>query len=139
MLPLLNYLPIVPTGLSAYVPSYLKLLRTYVSSFFRCLCVYVFMCLHIFFLPTCLRALNYFVPTCVHFSRAYVPKTTHKIYWGSLLYLVLLFFFRIILPFILFETPKQTPVSRTAYLNSTLRGILISTGACTWDCACMRQ
>ena len=44
------------------------------------------------FIPKCLRVLNYSVPTCAHFSSAYVPTTNHKIYWSSLLYLVLLFF-----------------------------------------------
>ena len=43
-----------------------------------------------------LRAHVPYMPKCPHFSRVYVPKTTRKIYWsiywGSLLYLVLLFF-----------------------------------------------
>ena len=54
---------------------------------------------HVPYMPKCLmclRALKYYVPMCPHFSRAYAPKTTHKIYWGiywgSLLYLVLLVF-----------------------------------------------
>ena len=64
-------------------------LRAYVPSFFTCL--YRLTCQYIIFVPTYHRALNYFVPTCTHFSRVYVPTTSHKIYQGSLLYLVLLF------------------------------------------------
>ena len=97
------YAPYVPTCLRAsnyYVPTCLILLRVLnycvptclracVPSFFTCLRAYMH---NIFFMPTCLCALNYFVPTCAHFSRAYVPTTTHKIYWSSFLYLVLLVF-----------------------------------------------
>ena len=89
LLSLLNYVPFVPTcftyltclcALRAYLPSCLKLIRAYVPT---CLRAYG---------STCLRALIFHMPTCLHFSRAYVPTTTHKIYWGSLLYLALLFF-----------------------------------------------
>ena len=48
----------------------------------------------------CLHAWKYYVPTYPHFSRACVPTTTHKIdwgiYWGSLLYIVLLIFSELI-------------------------------------------
>ena len=99
-LSLLNYVAFVPllTCLTclcvsrAYVSSCLKLLRAFVPSCLKLLRPYVPTCLYIFFMPTRLRALNYFVPACTHSSRAYVPTTTHKIYWVSLLYLVLLFF-----------------------------------------------
>ena len=76
----------------AYVSSCLKLLRAFVPSCLKLLRPYVPTCLYIFFMPTRLRSINYFVPACAHSSRAYVPTTTHKIYWVSLLYLVLLFF-----------------------------------------------
>ena len=115
--------------LRAYVPTSLKLLRAYVPTYPHFSRVYVLKCVYIFFMPTCLCALNYFVPMCAHFSRAYVPTTTHKIYWGSLLYLVLLFFFWIIWPFIPFKTPKQTPAFKTAYLSPNLRGFVTSTAA----------
>ena len=90
-----TYVPYVPTCLRAlnyYVPTCLKLLRAYMFEYLHFSRAYVLTCVYIFFMPTCLCALNYFVPTCAHFSRAYVPTITHKIYWGSLLYLVLLFF-----------------------------------------------
>ena len=76
---LLNYVPFVCLFiLRANVLSCLKSLRAYVPSFFVCLSAYVPIFFH----------------TCVsHFlSCAYIPATTRKIYWGSLLYLVLLFF-----------------------------------------------
>ena len=71
-----------------YVPTSLKLIGSYVPT-----CPY-FSRAYVpsLFIPKCLRVLNYFVPTCAHFSSAYVPTTNHKIYWSSLLYLVLLFF-----------------------------------------------
>ena len=89
------YMPYAPTcqcalrAYAPYVPQITTCLRAYIPSFFTCLRAY--MRIHIFpaYVPLCL---NYFVPTCAHFSRAYVPTTTHKIYLGSLLYLVLLFF-----------------------------------------------
>ena len=80
------YAPCVPTCLRAlnyYAPTCPYFLHAYVPSFFTCL--------YIFLMPTCFHAINYFVPTYAHFSCAYV-EISHKIYWGSLLYLVLLFF-----------------------------------------------
>ena len=117
---LLNYVPFVSTSLRA--SNYY-----YVSLFLR---PYVLTCLYIFFKPTCVRAINYFVPTCTHFLPAYV-KIFHKIYWGSLLYFVLLFLSGLCWPFIPLKTPKQTPVSKAAYHNPILWGFVISTGACT--------
>ena len=61
----------------------------YVPTCLRASNYYVPTCLKSF---TCLRALIIHVPTCLHSSGAYVPTTIHKIYWGSLLYLALLFF-----------------------------------------------
>ena len=61
----------------------------YVPTCLRASNYYVPTCLKLF---TCLRALIIHVPTCLHSSRAYVLTTTHKIYWGSLLYFALLFF-----------------------------------------------
>ena len=92
-----------PTCLKYYMPMYLRELNYYVLTCLRALIfhvatcshisrTYVLTCLYIFFMPIRLHALNYFIPMCAHFSRACVPATTHKIYWGSLLYLVLLFF-----------------------------------------------
>ena len=86
-------MPFVPTYLTCirtYVPLCLKLLRTYVPTCPHFSSAYVLTCLYIFFMY--LRALNCFVATCAQFSCACVPTATHKIYWGSLLYLVLLFF-----------------------------------------------
>ena len=72
----------VPTCLRAYVPAHPHFSRAYMLT-----------CVYIFFMPTCLCALNYFVPTCTHFYIfTYVPTTTQKIYWGSFLCLVSLFF-----------------------------------------------
>ena len=64
---LLNYVPYVPTCLT-------------------CLCALLA------YVPSCLKLIRAYVPTCPCFSRAHVPTATHKIYWGSLLYLALLFF-----------------------------------------------
>ena len=119
--------------LLAYVPAYLKLLSVYVPTCVKLLRVYVpyvLMCIYIFFVPTCLCALSDFVPACAHCSCAYVPTATQKIYWGSLLYLVLLFFLWIIWHFIPFKTPKQTPDSEISYPNPILLGFIISTSAC---------
>ena len=54
----------------------------------RCLVIYIY----IYIMPTCLRAYVRLFFACL---RTYVPTKTHKIYWGSLLYLVLLFFSRL--------------------------------------------
>ena len=85
------YVPTCLLALNYYVPTgfTLKLLHTYFPSFFAYLCANLLTCLYIFFVPLCLRVLYFFLPTCAHLSRAYVPTTTHKIYWGSLLYIVL--------------------------------------------------
>ena len=83
---LLAFVPQITTCLRAlifHVSTCLHFSRVYLLT-----CVYIY----IFFMPTCLCVLNYFVPTRALFSHAYVPTTTHKIYWGSLLYLVLLLF-----------------------------------------------
>ena len=90
----LNYcVPTCLRALRAYVSTCLKLLRAYVPAYPHFSRVYyVLTCVYIFFMPTCLCASNYFVPTCAYFSSAYLPRTTHEIYWGSFLYLVLLFF-----------------------------------------------
>ena len=132
------YVPSCLKLLRAYVPSWLKLLRAYVPkcpyflrayvpSFFTYLRAYVPIYI---FQAYVLRAINYFVPTCAHFSRAYV-KISHKIYWDSLLYFVLLFFFGLFWLFIPLKNPKQAPVSKTAYHNSILWGFVILTVACT--------
>ena len=127
------FVPQITTCLRTYVPYITTCLRGYVPLFFTCLHAFIFhvpTCLYIFFKPTCLRAINYFVPTCAHFSRAYV-KIPHKIYWGSLLYFVLLFLSGLCWPFIPLKTPKETSVSKAAYYSPILWGVVISTGACT--------
>ena len=109
---LLNYVPFVPTrltylrALNYYVPTWLRLLCTYVPtchiilSAYRPACThflraYVLTCIYIYFCICMRSCLKFLVPTYVHFSRAYVPTTTHQTYWGSLLYLVLLYFSRL--------------------------------------------
>ena len=91
------YVTMCLTCLLAFVPQIntcLRALNCYVPTWLRAYGVYVPTCLKLLrgYVPTCLRALIFHMPTCLHFSRAYVPTTTHKIYWGSLLYLALLFF-----------------------------------------------
>ena len=98
------FVPQIPTCLRAlnyYVPAYLRALNYYVPTYLRAYVpkypdfsrAYVLTCVYILFMPTCLCALNYFVPSYAYFSRAYVPTTTHKVYWGSFLYLVVLLFY----------------------------------------------
>ena len=105
------YAPTCLRVLHYYVPTCLRGLNYYVPTCLHFSRVYVLTCLYIFFRPTYLRAINYFVPTCAHFSRAYV-KISHKIYSGSLLYFVLLFFSGLLFwPFIPLKNPKKTPVN----------------------------
>ena len=107
-------------------------------------CVYAYVPRYIFFVPTCFCALDYFAPIWAYFSRARLPRTTHKIYWVSLLDLLLLFFLDYF-SIISFKTPEmsarvkffsnysadyifsviQTPASETVYLNPTLWGFVI--------------
>ena len=87
------YVPTCLKLLRACVPTCLKLLRAYVPKYPDFSRAYVLTCVYILFMPTCLCALNYFVPTYAYFSRAYVPTTTHKVYWGSFPYLVVLLFY----------------------------------------------
>ena len=88
-----SYVPTCLKLLRACVPTCLKLLRAYVPKYPDFSRAYVLTCVYILFMPTCLCALNYFVPSYAYFSRAYVPTTTHKVYWGSFLYLVVLLFY----------------------------------------------
>ena len=100
----------------------LRALNYYMPTFPHFSRVYVLTCLHIFFVPMCLCALNYFVPTsALFYVFAYLkPLTKYSI----------TVFLRIIWPFIPFNTPKQTPASKTAYFNPTLWGFVISAGEC---------
>ena len=126
--------------LRVYVPMYLKLLRAYVPmcpyfsrgsvpSFFTCLGAYVR--LYIFFhayVPSCLKLF------CVY-KRSFLTCLRSYNHCQNILRLTsircIAVFLWIIWPFIPFKTPKQTPASKTAYLNPILWGFVISTGACT--------
>ena len=121
--------------LRAYVPMCLKLIRAYVPLFFTYLRAFIF---HV---PTCLRAFVYifyvYVPSCRKLFHAYLGSflTCLRAYNHSqnILRLTCIpciaVFLWIFWPFILFKIPKQTPASKTAYLNSILWGFAISTGA----------
>ena len=100
---LLNHVPYVATCLNALIFHVSKCLRTY-----------------IYFL--CLRALI--------FSLTNAPKTTHKIYWGSLLYLVLLFSSELF--DISFHSKPQNKLLLLKLHTSILPcgGFVSSTGAC---------
>ena len=125
------YAPTCLRALNYYVPTCPYFSRVYVPSFFTCLLAYVRIYIYIFFMPTCLCVLNYFVPTRALFSHAYVPTTTHKIYWGSLLYLVLLLFSGLF--DLSFHSKPQNKLLLLKLHTSILScGVfVISTGACT--------
>ena len=105
---LLNHVPYVATCLNALIFHVSKCLRTY-----------------IYFL--CLRALI--------FSLTNAPKTTHKIYWGSLLYLVLLFSSELF--DLSFHSKPQNKLLLLKLHTSILPcgGFVSSTGACAiiWE------
>ena len=103
---LLNYVPFVSTSLTG-----LHVLNFHVPT-----------CLDIFFVPTNLCVLNYFVPTCTHFSRAYMPLTTHKIYWGSLLYHLYCCFSLDYLTFHSIQNPKTSSCFKNWIPQSYLVG-----------------
>ena len=132
---LLNYVSFVPTCFTC--------LRSYVS-----------------YVPTCLCTLNYDVSTCPHFLPGYVPTClcackynfcAFQSLWLKLFRAYVHSFFTClnaynhsqnILKFtsilgigifgLLFhlKTPEQTSASKAAYLNPTLWGFIIWTGAC---------
>ena len=108
----------MPTCLRAYVPLFFTCLRAYVRLYIL-FHAYVPSCLKLFrayvrpFL-TCLRACNH--------SQNILRLTSIP---------CIAVFLWIIWPFIHFKTPKQTPASKTAYLNPILWGFVISTRACT--------
>ena len=127
-------------AIRAYVPTCLTCLcalRAYVPLFFTCLRAFIF---HV---PTCLRTYIYishaYVPSCLILFCAYVRSffTCLRAYNHSqnILRLTSLpytaVFLWIVWPFIPFKTPKQTPASKTAYLNPISWGFVVSTGACT--------
>ena len=107
ILSLLNYVPFVPTCLRAYVYIYIYIFHAYVPS-----------CLKLF----CATALIFHVLPCLQ------PLTK---YIEAHFYTCIAVFLWIIWPFIPFKTPKQTPASKTAYLNPITWCFVISTGACT--------
>ena len=85
-------------------------------------------------MPTCLRALNYFVPTALifHVLPCIQPLTKYiEAHFYTSIAVFLWIKQSTIRPFIPFKTPKQTPASKTAYLNPISWGFVISTGACT--------
>ena len=108
-------------------------------------CVPTRICAFIFQVPTCLHVCIYFstniyllyifyiyayiyfhfLPTCTHFSCAYMPTTTHKIYCGSLLYLLLLFFYGLFdLPF--HSKPQNKLLPLKLHTQSLSCGVLLS-------------
>ena len=134
------------------VPTCLKLLCAYVLTCLTCLWALRT------YLPTCRKLLRDYMLTCLRFLRAYVPLffTCLRAYVRLSIFFHAyvpswLKLFRahsenilrltsvhciavslwIIWPFILFKNLKQTPSSKTAYLNPILWGFIISTSACT--------
>ena len=116
-----------------YAPTCLRALIFHVSTCLHFSRVYVLTWVYIyfFFMPTCLCVLNYFVPTRALFSHAYVPTTTHKTYWDSHLYLVLLLFSGLF--DLSFHSKPQNKLLLLKLHTSILScGVfVISTGACT--------
>ena len=126
---LLNYVPFVPTcltcrrGYMPYVPMRLTCLRVYMPTCLRAFIFHVVpTCLSVYIYFSCLRA---FVPTRAHFLRAHVPTTTRKTYWGSLLFLVLLFFSGLIgLSF--HSKPQNKLLFLKLHIPSLFCGVLLS-------------
>ena len=115
------YAPTCLRALNYYVPTCPYFSRVYVRSFFTCLLAYVRIYIYIF---------HAYVPLCLKLFRAYARSffTCLRAYNHSQNILRFTFipciaaFLWIIWPFIPFKTPKQTPASKTAYLNPILWG-----------------
>ena len=120
------YMPSCFKLLSAYVPTCLKLLCAYVSTYLRAnVRLYIFFHAYV---PSCLKLFRVYVhsfSTCLH---AY--NHSQNILSITSIPCIAVFLW-IIWSFIPYKTPKQTPASKTAYLNPILWGFVISTGACT--------
>ena len=115
------------------MPTCLKLLCAYAHMCLYFSSAYVLTCLYIFFYKYILLYIFYiyayiyfhFLPTCTHFSCAYMPTTTHKIYCGSLLYLLLLFFYGLFdLPF--HSKPQNKLLPLKLHTQSLSCGVLLS-------------
>ena len=91
------------------------------------------------YVPSCLRLLDSYVSSCLKLFRVYVRSffrcllaynDSQNILRLTSITCIAVFFW-IIWPVVHFKTSKQTPASKTAYLNPILWDFVISTGACT--------
>ena len=106
----------LPKLLGDYMLTCLRFLRAYVPLFFTCLRAYVR--LSIFFhayVPSWLKLFRAHSENILRLTSVHCIAVSLWIIW----------------PFILFKNLKQTPSSKTAYLNPILWGFIISTSACT--------